>query len=201
MKITDIKLQQNKRGRYSIYVDGKYSFSLSDWQFAQAKLSVGQDIEPADLQSYKDDSAFGKTFDRTLMWLSLRSRSEWEIDEYLHKKTSDDQVIERIKEKVRGLKQIDDLAFARSWVSSRRSLKSVSRRRLRQELAQKRVSKDVIETVLGEDEVGDLETIRQIITKKSRQSRYQDKDKMMAYLARQGFSYEDIKAALMTPVE
>ena len=79
---------------------------------------------------------------------------------------------------------------------NRRLLKAVSKRRLMQELRQKRIADDVIQQVLAEDETDDRNVLRELVERKRRQSKYQDNLKLMQYLARQGFSYDDIKAAL-----
>jgi len=63
------------------------------------------------------------------------------------------------------------------------------------------VSQDVISQVLADDEVTDQETLKKLIIKKSSQSRYKDEDKLIAYLARQGFRYDDIKQALKQSAE
>ena len=44
MKITDIKAQVRRAGRYSIFVDGKYAFSLSDTALLEQKLKLGQEL-------------------------------------------------------------------------------------------------------------------------------------------------------------
>ena len=67
-------------------------------------------------------------------------------------------------------------------------------RKLRQELSAKRVSNDIIDMVLAQSDRDDNCEIIKIINKK--RSRYPDENKMIAYLARQGFSYEDIKDGL-----
>jgi regulatory protein len=196
MKITDIKQQQKRQGRFSIYADGKYVFSLSDWQLAKSGIRIGLEFDKKDLDKLKTDSEFGKIYDRTLMWLGLRPRSEWEIDEYLRRKTDQVEVRDEIKQKIADINQIDDQRFAESWVASRRSLKNVSRYRLTQELRQKRIDQSIIDRVLTQDETTDIETLKKLVAKKSAQSRYKDEDKLIAYLARQGFRYDDIKQAI-----
>jgi regulatory protein len=91
---------------------------------------------------------------------------------------------------------IDDVAFAKAWVDNRHLLKPTSHRKLQLELRAKRVADSVIQQVLVDDETTDSDELTAMIARKRRQSRYQDKDKLMQYLARQGFSYEDIKQAL-----
>ena len=75
-------------------------------------------------------------------------------------------------------------------------LKSVSIKRLRQELFQKRISSDIIDEVLQEDESDDKQVLRDIIEKKRHTTTFKDREKFMAFLARQGFNYSDIKEAL-----
>jgi regulatory protein len=82
---------------------------------------------------------------------------------------------------------VDDLDFATRWVENRRLLKSTSRRRLAQELRQKRIKDDVIEQVLEQDETDEKDVLRELVKKKRRQ--YPDKLKLMQYLTRQGFDY------------
>ena len=44
MKITSIKQQVKRADRYSIYVDDKYSFSLSEQELLSIKIKVGQEV-------------------------------------------------------------------------------------------------------------------------------------------------------------
>ena len=64
------------------------------------------------------------------------------------------------------------------------------------ELQQKRISSDTISKVLAEDETDERQVVRDVIAKKRTQTRYQDDQKLIAYLLRQGFSYDDIRSAL-----
>lgn len=196
MKITAIKQQVKKANRYSFYVDGKYSFSLSENDFVNFGLVSGQEITEQDLSKYKQASDDGKWLDRTLNLLSYRPRSEWEIRSYLKRKDCPEQIINRILNKLRVNKYLDDEQFAKRWVENRRLLKPVSRRKLSQELRAKRINSEIIDKVLLDDkEITDEKSVlRELVAKKS--NRYPDRVKFMQYLARQGFGYEDIKAIL-----
>lgn len=133
---------------------------------------------------------------RSLDYLARRPRSEWEVRDYLKRKEYEPPIIDSILNKLSNKGYISDLKFAESWVASRRALKPTSLRKLRIELMQKHVSKDVIEQTLAEDEGEEQSALRQIIEKKRTQTRYQDKDRLIQYLARQGFRYDDIKRVL-----
>lgn len=197
MKITDIQQQVKRQGRYSIYVDGKYSFSLSENSLLEhSSIRIGQDVSQEELASYKSDSALDKAYNLTLGFVARRMRSEWELRDYFRRKEIADEDGQYILDRLKGYGYVDDAAFARSWVANRRELKSVSRRRLQLELRQKHVSDAVVAEVLAEDETTDRDSLRDLIAKKRKQTRYQDDDKLMQYLARQGYGYDDIKSVL-----
>ena len=195
MKVTAIKKQQS-RDRYSIYIDNKYSFSLSAWQLSSSGIKEGGVLTDEDLQVIRAKAEFGKLYDRVLKWMAIRLRSEREIDDYLFKKTKDKELISKIKAKLAKNQLIDDQKFAQMWVANRRSIKRSSKTRIFQELLRKGVDKNIIESSLDENQATESEVLTKLIEKKRRLSRYQDDEKLMAYLARQGFRYGDIKEVL-----
>ncbi len=195
-KVTNIKQQVKNRDRVSVYVDGKYSFSLSTWQFSSAGLKFGGELTKERLAELQNDSDFGKIHDRALMWTALRPRSTWEVEDYLKRKVENELTREKLLKSFQEKKYIDDADFAERWVANRRLLKPISKLKLRQELLKKRVPKEIIDQTLDQDETDEKEVLVELIEKKRRISRYQDDRKLMEYLARQGFRYGDIKDAL-----
>lgn len=196
MKITDIKQQVKRQGRYSIFVDEKYSFSLSENELMKSGIRIGKQYTEKELIELKAKAVIDKAYMRALDLLARRPRSQWEMEDYLKRKDYDRETIEVIIERLLEANHLNDYRFAQQWVASRRLLKNTSQRRLWQELKQKRVSQEIINQVLEEDETDEKEELRQIISKKRQQTRYQDKEKLIAYLLRQGFNYGDIKDVL-----
>lgn len=194
MKISDIKQQVKRQGRYSIYVDEKYSFSLSEGELMQSGIRIGQDYTKEELEELKQVAVLDKAHMRALDYLARRPRSEWEVRDYLKRKDYDSPTVDTILNKLSDY--IDDTKFAESWIASRRLLKPTSLRRLKLELLQKHVSKEIIDAVLEADEADDQEALKHTIAKKRTQSRYQDQEKLIAYLLRQGYNYHDVKQAL-----
>ncbi|MGH7195658.1 MAG: RecX family transcriptional regulator [Candidatus Saccharimonadales bacterium] len=196
MKITSIKQQVKRQDRYSVFIDGKYCFSLSDRALLDSKIVSGQEVDEQQIKEFKTLSANDKAYGNALRYVALRPRSVWEMETYLKRKQVDKSVSQEIISKLTNLEFLDDTEFANSWVQNRRLLKPVSRRRLTQELRQKQVASDIIENVLADDPTDETDILSEIIKQKRRQTKYQDNLKLMQYLARQGFSYDDIKAAL-----
>ncbi|MCC7289544.1 RecX family transcriptional regulator [bacterium] len=197
-EITAIKPQVKREGRYNIFVDGKYSFSLSELALATLHLQVGQAVSDADLDKLKEESQRGKAMERAQYFLSFRPRSRAEVATYLKRKDYDDDIIVTTLNELEKARLIDDKAFAAAWVQSRNAVKFRSRRILIQELRQKQVSKDAIEAALSEQTQDiELDNLRQIVRKKNRPGvSWQDPSKLMRYLSTKGFSYSDIRKVL-----
>lgn len=196
MKITAIKQQTKRQDRYSVFVDDKYAFSLSETALLDSRIATGQELEKAELKAFKQLSADDKAYGNALRYVTMRLRSEWEMRDYFRRKEVAEPVAEQIITKLKNLRLLDDEVFARSWVANRRILKPTSRRKLTQELKAKRIDPQIIDKVLAEDreETDELEILKQLIERKK--SRYPDRNKLMQYLARQGYSFDDIKEAL-----
>jgi regulatory protein len=199
MQITSIKQQVKRTDRYSIFVDDKYAFSLSEAGLIESGLFSGQELDTAELKQLKKAAGLDKAYGNALRYVAMRPRSEWEIETYLARKEVDKEASQEIIRRLRDLKLLSDLDFARSWIANRRQLKSTSKRRLRLELRQKRVPDDIIDAAMAEDETDERDALRDLIAKK--RARYPDPQKFMRYLASQGFNYDDIKSGLASDEE
>lgn len=207
MKITAITTQQRDKDRVNVSVDGKYRFSLDIMQIGELGIKIGNEYSEAELVKLEDESQFGKLYTRTLEYSLMRPHSQREVRDYLYKKTRDTrtktgqikkgvskELTERVFDRLVAKGYIDDEKFAQFWIESRNLRKGSSARKLSAELLAKGVDRTIIERLIGESERNDPDELAKVIAKKS--SRYDDKQKFMAYLAGQGFGYDDIKDAL-----
>lgn len=194
MKITAIKQQVKNQSRYSIFVDEKYSFSLSELGLINSRLKVGEEIGEERLGELKDTARLDKAYNQALNLIARRMRSAWELESYLKRKGYDTSLSLEILNKLSDLGYVDDLKFAKAWVADRRLLRLTSKRKLQLELRQKRVEAEIIDKVLTQDQTDEQEVLKDLIKRK--QKRYPDKLKLMQYLSRQGFSYDMIKSAM-----
>lgn len=192
-KVTDIQAQVKVRGRYSVFIDGKFAFGFSESGLLNSDIKIGQDVSESELKTLKKQSETDKLYNLALNLIARRPRSRKELTDYLRRKT-DDQA-ERTELLNRLSNYIDDEDFARRWVENRRLLKPISKRKLILELKQKGINDQIINDVFESDETNELETLKELITKKRKQTKYQDDLKLMQYLSRQGFNYDDIKTA------
>ena len=207
MKISALTAQQRDTNRINIMVDGKYRFSLDVSQVIDLSIRVGKEYTNEELAALEAESQFGKVYARTLEYCLMRPHSSKEVRDYLYRKTRNmhtktggvkkgvpSEVTVRVYDRLVARGYIDDEKFARYWIENRNLKKGMSRRKLEAELRVKGVDGTLIEDLLVESSRSETEELLKVIAK--RRSHYPDPQKLMRYLARQGFSYDDIKQAL-----
>lgn len=198
-KISEIRPQVKRTDRYSIFVDGQYSFSLSERELVASGIHSGQELTNKEIKVFKKLSQIDKIYGLVLNLIARRARSQKEIADYLTRKGLDKLEAESILNKLSKARLVDDWEFARRWVQNRRELKNASNRKLRLELRVKGIISEIIDEVLADSGDEEHKALSDLIEKKQRQSKYRDDpQKMMQYLVRQGFSYEDIKTLTNT---
>ncbi len=211
MKITSISAQVRNPDRVNVSIDGKYRFSLDISQVTDLGVKVGREVTEEELITLETESQFGKLYSRALEYSLLRPHSVREVRDYLYRKTLTTKykdkkgqvkkrqgyspaLTDRVLIKLQHKDYVNDEHFARWWVENRNVSKGTSLRKLTAELRVKGVSSGVINEVMNETRRTDEDELSKIIAKK--RSKYADDQKLMQYLARQGFSYDDIKSAL-----
>lgn len=207
VSVTALKSQVRDKSRVNVFIDGAYRFSLDITQVADLGIKTGNRYTLDELAELENESQFGKLYTRSLEYSLVRPRSVREMRDYLYRKARNTrtkegavkkgvskELTERVFNRLVEKGYIDDMRFARFWVENRNLRKGSSLRRLTAELRGKGVSNDIIHQVTDESERTDTEELRKVIAKKA--SRYSDQNKLIAYLQRQGFRYDDIRQAL-----
>lgn len=193
-------------------VDGKYRFSLSIFQIADLGIKVGREYSEAELSRLEGESQFGKLYARALEYCLMRPHSDKEVRDYLYRKTLsrrvrnrktgevkeregyEKSITDRVHDRLVDKGYIDDEKFTRFWVENRNMRKGASKRKLQAELAAKGVDRGIVDQLLAESDRNDMDELRKVVEKKA--GKYDDPKKLIAYLARQGFSYDDIKSVI-----
>lgn len=203
MRITKLTPQQRDKNRINVFVDGVYSFSLDVSQVIDLGVRTDIDYSEDQIKAIVVESEYGKLYSRALEYSLMRPHSQYELEQYLYKKTrpsrlkdgslrmgySEDSA-KRVLDAILAKGYVDDAKFAEYWVNNRRLGKGASMRLIRSELQAKGVSGLTIEAAINSSDRDDRTELRKVIEKKSR--RYSDKSKFQQYLVRQGFSYGDV---------
>lgn len=109
------------------------------------------------------------------------------------------EMIQEVVSRLESQKYINDQDFARYFIENRHQNKGISTKRLIQELKIKGIDSNIIEQAMFDQGTGNFlrdeeVEIEKMIKKQLRKT--SDRQKIIAYLARQGFSYDLIKAKL-----
>ncbi|PIZ01190.1 hypothetical protein COY62_00125 [bacterium (Candidatus Howlettbacteria) CG_4_10_14_0_8_um_filter_40_9] len=195
MEITSIEKGKRARGRYNIYIDGKFGFSLNEELLADENLKVGQNIDLAGKEKIINDDIKKKALNASFRFLSYRDRSEKEVREKLETKKYDGDIIDETITKLKDLNLLNDNVFAKRWVEERK----VGRGKtvLSRELYKLGIANDIAEEAMKELKGEELEIAKELVEKKKSFNGLKDRKeiytKIGGFLMRRGFSYETVK--------
>jgi regulatory protein len=148
----------------------------------------------------------------SLRLLKSRLRSVWEIDQALQKREVPLENRREVIAKLGAANLLDDLRFARAWVTTRDRLSPRGATVLRQELLQKGIDRGTIDQVLRErkdaaqddeeEQKSELELARELMERRQRTYANLDREtrnrRLASFLQRRGFSFDVIKRILDT---
>ncbi|MCD8089565.1 MAG: RecX family transcriptional regulator [Clostridiales bacterium] len=204
MIITDIQRQKHSEKRFSVYIDGKYSFGVTDIDLLYYKLKIGESLSEEKYNEILYNNAYAKAKETALRFLGFRMRSRKEIYDRLKKDDFAEEITEGVIAFLEEYGYIDDKAFAKAYIDEKRRLKGYGGIRLKQELLCKGISREIIDGFSDELENDDIEIIKKAIDKKLKGRPPEDmkeKQRLFGHLIRKGFPYEKAKEALAEYIE
>ncbi|MDQ2913880.1 MAG: RecX family transcriptional regulator [Chloroflexota bacterium] len=146
----------------------------------------------------------GSPYEAAVQFLANRPRSVSEIRRHLHGKRYDDDAIDGAIDKLRAQRYVNDLDFAKYWIEQRSRFRPKGDRALVSELINKGVTRETIDTALGETPAeSESDRARRAIVRQL--MRWQSlepperKRKIHAFLAQRGFGYDVIDEVIAKP--
>ncbi len=196
MKITVIKQQVKNPERVSIFVDEKYSFSLSLDELLAQKLKKGQELSQTDVKRLKKISGDGKLRARSLEWLLNRPHSIREFKDYLYRKKADPELAAALVQEFLDKNYLNEQKFG-EWLIELQQRRGKSNRAIRAELFKKGLDRELIDELMRDGGDNEEQRLKDLVAKKRNSSRYKnDPQKLAQYLTSQGFSYGMVKETL-----
>lgn len=193
MEITDIAPLDKKRRK--VYIDGQYAFPLYVSELRKYNIEAGAVLE----ENVYDDICsllMRRVRERILYLITDYDRSEQNIRQKIsmagYRGSFMDDAIDSLKE----YGYIDDLRFARYYAESMRDTKGRSAFAISRSLYEKGISRDVIDTVMGELDIDEDAQILKALSSKGyneeniRQIDDKERQKLISSLMRKGFSYD-----------
>jgi regulatory protein len=198
--VTRVSPQQATAERMNVFLDDRYAFSMSVRALSEHPVSVGDRLSEADVARLRDADEPDRAVASALNLLTHRGRSERELRGRLRMKGYTPGAIDEAIRKVVDWGYLDDERFAVAWVEQRQAGKPRSRRALANELREKGVAREIVETTLEEAEIDEIADARRLAADKWRKDAGLEPDKRRqrtaAFLARRGYGWDVAKTIL-----
>ncbi|MCB5941089.1 recombination regulator RecX [bacterium 210820-DFI.6.52] len=190
-------LEKTKRGRYSVFVDGEFLWSLDGETLLKSRVRPGAVLEYAYLEEVKAQSDAVGCREKALTLLGQRAYARGELVERLchdWPRPTARQVVAQLEEA--GLVSDGDYAFRLADELYR--YKHLSRRFIELELQKRGIDPALCREVLDAGGFDDGASIRALLEQKyaARLGDRAQRQKVLAALARRGFGYGDCRAAM-----
>ncbi len=197
--ITDIKLQEKRKDRFSIFLDGEFAFGLHQDVLLKAGIARGDKLSEKQVESILQLEGRHGAKEKAFRLLAVRPRSQKELRERLRQAGFVDPEIEWVLQELVRLKLINDAEFAIMFAKNRMITKPCGQFLLQQELRHKGISDPDIAHAIREaySDTSEAEIARQVAIKNKKKQTRLDAEKAQKrvadFLMRRGFSWDIVK--------
>lgn len=187
----------NKIYRNKIYLDNDEIMDISPLIRQKYNLKINDDIE-----RFYDEISYEASFEKGIFLISLKDRTKKELRLKLEKKYLNKPAILKAIEKLEEFGYLNDLNYAISYIESR----TYGKNRIFYNLFQKGIDRGIVEKAylaLDEEKEENIDDtkLEKLIEKNSKkinvsnkrdEKKMKEEQKLIQYLARQGFSLDKI---------
>ena len=200
MTVTNIT--ELTKSRVRIEIDHEFAFVLYKGELRLYKIEEGEEIEDAVYDRIMKDVLPKRAKLRAMNLLKNRTYTRAQLKDKLLQGGYPEQIADIAVDYVVSYRYVDDEQYVRDFIEYNREKKS--RKRIQLDLMHKGISEqlfqDIWEEIAGDDEeVFEREQIVYWMNKKHfcpQEATFEEKQKMMAFLYRKGFSINNIRSIL-----
>ncbi|MFW5649951.1 MAG: regulatory protein RecX [Acetivibrio ethanolgignens] len=192
-----ISLEKGRGQKVYVNLEDSSRFLLYTGDIGRYHLEENMELSQELFSRIMEETLYRRARQKALAVLKRADQSESELRRKLKQSEYPEEIIEKTIAYVYSYHYLNDERYAKNYIRYKSDTKS--RRQIVNELRQKGVSKEVVDTVLEETAGDDTEAIRRAIRKKTSDVEaleYEQKQKLAAYLYRKGFMEEDIRREL-----
>ena len=193
------KVEAVTKTKYKVYVDGQFAFILYKGELSRFHIAEDQELSQEIYEKIRTEVILKRAKLRAMHLLNDMWRTEAQLREKLTRNGYPADIVEAAISYVKSFGYINDYEYARSFIESRKERKS--RREIYMQLVGKGVSRELIDEAFEEsyEREDSTEAIRRLLEKKHydrENTTLEEKKKIMAYLVRKGFGYDDIRKTM-----
>jgi regulatory protein len=199
MELTKLDSHPARPGKLRVYIDEKYAFELSRKSILGLKVAEGEELTP---ERFKQLSMMAVR-EAAIGLLARRERSRAELRSALKRKSFEADAIELVLDGIEKEGLQSDTRFASAWVETRRRLSPRGKSALAFELRQKGIGDaQATEALSRYNSANERSALRDLIEMRlgrmqnGKDGKQKIKQRLLGFLTRRGFAYEDIRAVL-----
>ncbi|WP_284639170.1 RecX family transcriptional regulator [Paenibacillus silviterrae] len=191
--ITKVERQARAQNRYNLYINDQYAFSVHEDVLIKYRLFKGEEIEKEQYEAIVLEEERQKAYLNAVRLLSSRLRTEHEIKTRLKLKSFSEEIVQETVERLKTEGYLNDTMFADQLTRQRLHSQKKGRHFIKQELQQKGVSKERIQTAISQvDEETEFQMAYELASKKYRnelksEDPLKTRRKIAGFLARRGY--------------
>ncbi|HPG41354.1 MAG TPA: RecX family transcriptional regulator [bacterium] len=195
-QVTDIQVQEKRKDRFSIFLDGEFAFGVDQDVLLQSGIAKGDVLTPAQVQAMIGLEERKNARDKALRLLAVRARSEKELTDRLRQAKYSVRIIEEVIAELKRLKLLNDSDFAVMFARNRVITKPTGEYMLKQELKAKGLSEEDIQNGLDaafQEKPEQRQALELAIKLKARHRQDEEikaRKKVNDHLLRRGFSWD-----------
>ncbi len=194
--MTVTRLEAVTKTKYKVFLDGQFAFVLYKGELSRFHLAEGEEVNLETVKKIRDEVILKRAKLRALHLLEDMPRTESQLRQKLKEGSYPQDVIDETIDYVKSFGYLDDAAYARDFIETRKGKKS--RQELYGALMQKGLDKALVMQALDAayQEEDAKEAVRVLMEKRQYDPDTADetqRQKFLAYLMRKGFSYEDVR--------
>lgn len=194
-KITNIEVQKKSDQRYSVFLNDKFAFGISEKTFFEFRLQEGDFLEEEKIEEILLCEELQKARGKAFGLVARKFFSELELRRKLQKFRT--EVVDEVVEELKTLNYLDDKELAKRMIHDLSILRGVGKIKIRYELRRKGINDIVFEDLLNEmvEEKSQFEAAKKLLLKKLqtvKEVNYNTKSKIWRFLQSKGFENDVI---------
>jgi regulatory protein len=199
-RITAITHQEKRKDRLSVFLNGKFALGIAANTNVAFPLTVGQLISGKQIRVILFHEAFEIAKEQVIRFLTIRMRSQREVELYLRRKQTETAVTHRVIQYCLEHRYLDDRAFASAFIRDQFHLNKSGILKIQSALRQKGISSEIINELLKsmEPEIDELTIAIKVGEKKLKTLTDEKtrKQKLMRFLLQKGYKSETVIKAV-----
>lgn len=195
-KITAITIQEKKKNRCNLFIDGVFFSGISMETVLKNRLKVGIEVDQEQLKFILEESERIEALSKAVEYVSKALKTKRQVRDYLIRKGYSEDTVWYCVDKLKEYNYIDDCEYSKRYIES--VSKTQGKKLVEYKLMMKGVKKQDISDAYEDCDIDSKENAKFIADKylRNKEPTKENKLKAYRYLISRGFSYDEASFAL-----